>query len=159
MNAYLERLKQIEMEDGQQREEVDPSLPIRKPMKNSTSGLATGAPQQEESEDESYKNSFFYQNFDNFMGSDEGFQGMFNEFTQLASGLKAQVDQGFMPKPIAEQKLRSFLEDNTNHYKQESLRKKDDPMNQDNQQMMAQMLGALSGESPQGEMNQEGGEL
>lgn len=157
MSAYLDRLKQIEMEETQQREEVDPSLPIRKPMKNTTSGLATGAP-QEESPNEDYKNSFFYQNFDNFMSSDEGFQGMFNELTQLASGLKTQVDQGFMPKPIAEQKLRSFLEDNTNHYKQESLRKKNDPINQENQQMMAQMLGALSGETPQGEMNQEGGE-
>lgn len=157
MSAYLERLKQIEAEEMERPVESDPSLPINRPMKNTTNGLAIGGSPEEQEPDEEYKNSFFYQNFNNFMGNDEGFKGMFDEYTQLASGLKSQVDQGFMPLPIAEQKLRSYLEDSSNHYRAEASRNKDDPMNQENQQMMMQMIGALSNETPQGEEIQEGG--
>lgn len=92
-------------------------LPIRKPGQEgqivSPSGVPVGrAPiNQEPQEDESYKNTAFYANFDYHRQNDPHFNNLSNEMTQMATGLRKQVEAGYMPQEIAQDRLQQFIHD------------------------------------------------
>lgn len=117
-NAYLERMGELEAKRRQRADEFAQAsgLPINRPQTNqSPSGVPTGQSPKPE-EDNSYKESTFYQNFDHFKQNDPYFGGVMDELTQLATGLREQVKQGYMPQPIAEQRLRQFVQDSASHF-------------------------------------------
>ena len=62
-------------------------------------------------------------NMERFQQEDPKFNPIMESFTNLAMGLKAQVDNGFMPRQIAEQRLHQFIADHRKGY--------DKPLKQD----------------------------
>ncbi|QOC54809.1 hypothetical protein [Proteus phage 3H10_20] len=146
-NTYLERMKELEMENNPNRGiQESPSLPLHRPQDNKGNIMAKGLNEDQPEEDNSYQDSFFYQNVKNFQDNDEHFGGMFNELVDLASALRAQVEQGFMPKPIAEQRIRSFIEDSNKQYMRELPKIKKQKEQQETEQKMLALLGALGQE-------------
>lgn len=155
-NAYLERMNQLNEERvnaNKRTLEASTGLPIQRPnnQQGSPSGVPTGEIPKPE-EDESYKQSPFYQNFDNFKQNDPHFGGVVDELTKLATGLREQVKQGFMPQQIAEDRLKQFVSDTSQHF----TRKEPELKKQAEQEQMMKMLGALSQGSQQ--QNQPQGE-
>lgn len=155
-NAYLERMGELEAQRRQRNvEELQASgLPIARPQSvQPPSGVPTGQSPKPE-EDESYKESTFYQNFDHFKQNDPYFGGMMDELTQLATGLREQVQQGYMPQPIAEQRLRQFVQDSASHFQRnEKPLMEKAKQEQDQQKIMGiinQFAGKPQQEEPQG---------
>lgn len=116
-NAYLDRMGELEAQRRQKQDDTLQSsgLPINRPQKEQQTGVPSGTSPKTE-EDESYKNSTFYQNFDHFQQNDPYFGGVMKELTDLATGLREQVNQGYMPQQIAEQRLHQFVSDTSSHY-------------------------------------------
>lgn len=92
-------------------------LPIRKPGSDQLqlpSGVPVGKspmPQEGPGEDESYKNSTFWNNFDYHRQDDPHFNNLSTELTKLATGLRKQVEAGYMPPQIAQDNLKQFIQD------------------------------------------------
>lgn len=116
-NAYLERMGELEAQRRQKNDEVlqASGLPINRPKTEQPEGVPSGGSPKPEV-DESYKDSTFYQNFSHFQENDPYFGGVMKELTDLATGLREQVKQGYMPQQIAEQRLHQFVSDTSNHY-------------------------------------------
>lgn len=117
-NPYTERLnslndKRVNSNVRQLRDMV--GLPLHKPGERLTSpsGVPVGGspmPQQPQ-EDESYKQSTFYSNFDHHRQNDPHFDSLSGEMTKLATGLRKQVEAGYMPPQIAQDNLKQFIQD------------------------------------------------
>lgn len=118
-NPYIDRMEQLDSKrttaNYRQLSEMV-GLPINRPGQQasvaSPSGVPTGntpLPQ----EDDSYKQSTFWQNFDYHRQNDEHFDGFTEELTKLATGLRQQVQNGYMPQAIAEDNIRQFIGDTT----------------------------------------------
>ncbi|MCS5736756.1 hypothetical protein, partial [Herbiconiux daphne] len=118
-NPYTERLnslndKRVNSNVRQLSDMV--GLPTRRPgggQLTSPSGVPVGAapiPQQPQ-EDESYKNTTFYNNFDHHRQNDPHFDSLAGEMTKLATGLRQQVEAGYMPPQIAQDNLKQFIQD------------------------------------------------
>lgn len=146
-SAYLERMNELNSQRvrNNARELEASGVPINRPKDRNIqppSGIPTGESPipNHEGEDESYKNSHFYNAFDSFKQNDPHFGGVIDELTKLATGLREQVSQGYMPPQIARQRLTQFVGDTMSHYQREepNLKKEDD------QRRMASLLGAMS---------------
>lgn len=118
-NPYTDRLNEL---DGKRvnsnvRQLSDMiGLPIRRPGEasiSSPSGVPVGKspmpPGHEE--DESYKNTAFYHNFDTHRQNDPHYNNLTTEMTKLATGLRQQVDAGYMPIQVAQDNLKQFVQD------------------------------------------------
>ncbi|MGC5648105.1 UNVERIFIED_CONTAM: hypothetical protein RF648_19295 [Kocuria sp. CPCC 205274] len=66
---------------------------------------------QQPQEDESYKQTTFYSNFDHHRQNDPHFDSLTGEMTKLATGLRKQVEAGYMPPQIAQDNLKQFIQD------------------------------------------------
>lgn len=151
-SAYLERMNELNSQRvrNNARELEASGVPINRPKDRnvqSPSGVPTGqSPMpQEQGEDESYKNSHFYNAFDSFKQNDPHFGGVIDELTKLATGLREQVNQGYMPPQIARQRLTQFVGDTMAHFQREEPRLQEEQK----QNQMAQLLGAMSGQVDQ----------
>lgn len=134
MNAYIERLQQLQGEK-QQRSESRFSPYLNRPMaatQNQGNPLPPEKPEEEQAP-QADMNSMFGMNFQEFSNQDKRFQDMMSEYTQLASGLGEQVRQGFMPEAIAKQRLESYVQDTMGYFQ------KNEPTIMDNPQMNAVM--------------------
>lgn len=158
-NAYLERMNQLQQErvrDNFQSFERSTGLPIQRPQapQQSPSGVPTGETPKPQ-EDEAYKDSQFYMNFQNFQQNDPRFGGVFDELTKLATGLRQQVQEGYMPPQIAQQRLRQFVADTSAHYQRNAKKfEKEDAEAEKQKQMMA-LMGALGQTAGQGQQQEE----
>lgn len=138
-NAYLLRLKQLsdqKVESNEQR--VAPIL--GRPLSRNAPGPSNPmmqAPQQEE-EAAPDMESMFGKNLESFQGQDKRFGKFMEEYASLAEGLKQEVDNGFMPMPLAKQRLESYLSDSANYFR------KNQPGIMDNPEVSAMMEGALA---------------
>lgn len=144
-NAYLERMNQLRSERRQtstrQLEEI--GVPIRRPKEQQEPGSPSGVPTGEApipKEDESYKDSHFYNAFEGYKGKDPYFGGVVDELTQLATGLREQVKLGYMPEQVARQRLTQFVGDTQQHFVRNKPKIEEE---QKNRQMQA-LLGALT---------------
>jgi|AKYZ01.1.fsa_nt_gi hypothetical protein len=144
-NAYLERMNQLRSERRQNttRQLEEAGVPIRRPQEHqapvSPSGVPTGqAPIPQE--DESYKDTHFYNAFEGYKGQDPYFGGVVDELTQLATGLREQVKLGYMPEQVARQRLTQFVGDTQQHF----IRNKPKIQEEEKNRQMQALLGALT---------------
>lgn len=149
-NAYLNRLKQLrdkKVEDNERR--IQPLL--SRPLSRQAPGPGMGpgpnqpAPQEEQGPD---MTSLFGKNIEAFQGQDKRFGEFMKEYGDLANGLKQEVEQGFMPMPIAQQRLQSYLQDSAGFFQ----RNKAGPM--DNPEVAAKVEGMLS-QAMQGQLPEQ----
>ena len=134
MNAYLERLQQLQGEK-QQRVESRFSPYLNRPMSNTQQSQSMMPPEKPEEEmpPQADMDSMFGMNFQEFANQDQRFGKMLDEFSQLAMGLGDQVKQGYMPESIAKQRLQSYVQDTAGYFQ------KNEPTLLDNPQMNAVM--------------------
>lgn len=149
MNAYLERLQQLQGEK-QQAEANRFSPYLNRPMTQQPQPQSGPRPMEkpeEEKPEEADMNSMFGMNFQEFSNGDKRFQEMMQEYSQLAMGLGEQVRSGFMPEAIAKKRLESYVKDTMGYFQ------KNEPGILDNPQMNA-VMEQMFNEQMQ---NQEGG--
>lgn len=150
-NAYLERMNQLQNERmNSSRKDISEStgVPIHRPAQQtqgSPSGVPTGEAPLPAGEDDSYKNSHFYTAFSHYSDSDPHFSGVMDEMTKLATGLREQVNSGYMPPQIARQRLTQFVGDTMAHFERQAPRLEEEQK----QNQMAQLLGAMSNQVTQ----------
>lgn len=152
MNAYLERLQQLQGEKQQaEAERFSPYL--NRPMAaQSQQGGVPKTPERPEDEQmpEADMNSMFGMNFQEFSNGDKRFQEMMQEYSQLAMGLGEQVRSGYMPEAIAKNRLESYVKDTMGYFQ------KNEPGILDNPQMNA-VMEQMFNKSMQDQQAQEGG--
>lgn len=155
-NAYLERMGELEAQTRKKQDDFLQSsgLPISRPRTEQPNSVPSGQSPKPDGEDESYKDSTFYQNFDNFQKNDPYFGGVVKELTDLATGLRDQVKNGYMPQQIAEQRLHQFVQDTSTHY-QKNEKPLAEKANQEKQQaeimgIIGQFVGNPQQQQPQG---------
>lgn len=116
-NPYTDRLSELDgkrVHSNVRQLSNMVGLPIKRPGTiSSPSGAPLGASPMptEPHEDESYKQSTFYNNFDHHRQNDEHFNNLSTEMTKLATGLRKQVEAGYMPPQIAQDNLKQFVQD------------------------------------------------
>lgn len=144
-NAYLERMNQLRSERRQnstrQLEEI--GVPIRRPQEPQQPGSPSGVPTGEApipQEDESYKDTHFYNALEGYKNQDPHFGGVIDELTQLATGLREQVKLGYMPEQVARQRLTQFVGDTQQHF----IRNKPQLEKEEQNRQMQSLLGALT---------------
>lgn len=139
-NAYLSRLKQLsdkKVVDNERRVQPLMSRPLSKNAPGPGMGPGPSQPQAEEEQGPDMT-SLFGKNIESFQNQDKRFGEFMKEYGDLANGLKQEVEQGFMPMPIAKQRLESYLADSAGFFQ----RNKAGPM--DNPEIAAKMEGLLS---------------
>jgi len=112
---YERRMKDLEIKKVQHNVASNPLL--QRPTNIRTTGLEN-KPSQPENEDpfKDIKDTPFFSNVERFKQEDPKFGGIMESYTNLAMGLKAEVDNGFMPRQIAEQRLYQFIQDHRKSY-------------------------------------------
>lgn len=116
-NAYLDRMEQLNgkrVQSNVRQLSQMAGLPVQRPGDNGATASPSGVPTGNNpmpQEDESYKKSTFFTNFNSHQNEDEHFGAFSDELTKLATGLRKQVEQGYMPQSIAEDNLRQFIGD------------------------------------------------
>lgn len=143
-NAYLDRMRELEdkrVSRNSQELETASGLPIQRPQNQQPpSNVPTGQSPKPE-DDESYKQSLFYQHMDNFQQNDPHFGGVMKELTELATGLREQVKQGFMPEPIAQERLKQFVADTSDQYNRNAPRLQQEAKEQAQAKMIEGLIG------------------
>lgn len=150
-NAYLSRLKQLsdkKVADNERRVQPMLSRPLTRNAPGPGMGPGPNQPQQAPEEQGPDMNSMFGKNIEAFQNEDKRFQGFMKEYGDLANGLRQEVEQGFMPMPIAQQRLQSYLQDSAGFFQ----RNKAGPM--DNPQIAEKMEGMLS-QAMQGQLPEQ----
>lgn len=146
-NAYLLRLKQLR-DQKVEAEERRAAPVLGRPMTRQAPGPAM-VPNQPTAEEEEQPDmeSMFGKNLQSFEGEDKRFGQFMQEYAQLAEGLKQEVDNGFMPMPIAQQRLQSYLQDSAGYFQKNAAGPMDNP---EISAMMEGMLGqAMQGQLPE----------
>lgn len=129
-NAYLDRLSQLE---GQKAEKLSRGLPLNRPMTEQPmnaqpAGMAGNPKPKQHDETAGFDmDSMFGRSLESYKGQDKRFGQMTEDYTQLVSGLKQQVDAGMMPEVIAKQKMQQFLSDGRKHFSTNKASPMDNP--------------------------------
>lgn len=126
-SAYLERMTQL-TQNKMDSAAKQFGLPLNRPMNKTPAGMA-GQPMPEEQPEEEGPdmNSFFGKTFQDMEGSDKRFGQMFQDLGKLASGLRQEVDAGFMPESIAKQRLQQYVADSQKWFSQNQPTLMDNP--------------------------------
>lgn len=149
-NAYLSRLKQLsdkKVTDNERKVQPLLSRPLSRNAPGPGMGPGPNQPQAQEEQGPDM-NSLFGKNIESFQNQDKRFQSFMKEYGDLANGLRQEVDQGFMPMPIAQQRLKSYLQDSAGFFQ----RNKAGPM--DNPEIAAKIEGML-GQAMQGQLPEQ----
>ena len=145
-NAYVRRLEQLrnqKVEDNKRR--VLPRAVQRDvPEQQGGPAMGPGNPgAAEEEEVMANMDNMFGMSVQKFEGEDSRFQEFMKQYTQMANGLRQQVDQGYMPMPIAQQRLEQYLNDSRGYFSQNAASPMDNPQ-------VAQAIDGLMGQAMQG---------
>ena len=99
-------------------------LPTSKPMDSSGNPLASnpdGNPNDQNAKEqaaaEMFNRSTFGQMHNHFTENDKHYKSFTDNLTSLAMTLKSQVDNGYMPMAIAQQKIEDFVNDHREGFK------------------------------------------
>lgn len=164
--AYLERMNQLRSERRQNtsRQLEETGVPIRRPQEyqapqqGSPSGVPTGdAPIPQE--DESYKDTHFYNAFEGYKGKDPHFGSVVDELTQLATGLREQVKLGYMPEQMARQRLTQFVGDTQQHFVRNKPQLEKEEKNRQMEALLGAMTQATGQEQAQAQTQQQNQEI
>lgn len=109
-SAYLERMTQL-TQNKMDSAAKQFGLPLNRPMNKQASGMAGDPMPQQEEEKGPDMDSFFGKTFQDLEGTDSRFGQMFKDLGQLANGLRQEVQAGFMPEPVAKQRLQQYVQD------------------------------------------------
>ena len=132
---YLQRLEQLKSEEAAAQSAAS-GLPLQRPQAPVQEKEMLGIPQEPEADPmEQAMSSQFGKNLEGFSSQDSRFQEMMQEYIKLANGLREQVSSGYMPQPVAEQKLKDFIADSGKHFKANAAGPMDNP----------QIKGAIEG--------------
>lgn len=152
--AYSKRMAELQQKTTDTRKEQLSTMFGLQRRPTTTNGPSI--PNAPQAPDESYKDTDFYKNLTYHRDNDEHFKNHLDSFTQLVMGLKNEVDKGYMPKPIAQQRIADYLHDGAMH------RQSIDPQVQQEQSQQAvadaantQMAQAIS-QMQQGGQGEEG---
>lgn len=124
-NAYLERLSELKQKKAESNS-ARLGIPIQRPLNKQQPGMA-GNPLPESSEETVQPESFFTKGFNKEMETDTRFQGFMQEYTDMALGLRDQVQQGFMPEVIAKQRLQQYVQDSASWFSKNKAGAMDHP--------------------------------
>lgn len=119
MSAYLDRMKELQATTQQsnfRQSMMAKGLPLHRPGSDEPVIAPYNGESPKPEEDESYKNSHFYMNFDYHRNNDPHFDSMVGELTHLSSALRDQVQQGYMPARLARQRVIQYVTDTMSHY-------------------------------------------
>lgn len=147
-NAYLSRLKQLRDQKVESNEKkVQPMLnrPLTRNAPTPGMGPGPAQPQEEQGPDMS---SMFGKNIESFSNEDKRFGEFFQEYTKLAEGLRQEVQEGFMPMPIAQQRLQSYINDSAGYFSKNKASAMDNP----------QVAAMVEGLMAQGMQQEQGGQ-
>ncbi|MGL5015595.1 MAG: hypothetical protein ACRC6V_15115 [Bacteroidales bacterium] len=125
-SAYLERMTQL-TQNKMDSAAKQFGLPLNRPMNKTPTGMAGQPMPQEEEEQGPDMNSFFGKTFQDMEGSDKRFGTMFQDLGKLASGLRQEVEAGFMPESIAKQRLQQYVQDSQKWFGQNQAGLMDNP--------------------------------
>lgn len=125
-SAYLERMTQL-TQNKMDSAAKQFGLPLNRPMNKTPAGMAGQPMPQQEEEQGPDMNSFFGKTFQQLEGEDKRFGTMFQDLGKLASGLRQEVEAGFMPEPIAKQRLQQYVADSQKWFSQNQPTLMDNP--------------------------------
>lgn len=151
---YLDRLNQLEEQSVISR---NGGLPLNRPQSEEQKDML-GIPQEPEPQEDPMEKAMqtqFGMNLQNFSKQDARFQDMMGEYQKLAMGLKQQVDSGYMPLPIAQQKLKEFLSDSGHYFNTHEAGPMDNP---ENKAMLEGILSQAMGGGQQPSPDMMGGD-
>lgn len=149
-NAYLTRLKQLrdkKVEDNEKKVQPFLSRPMTRQAPGPGMGPGPNQPQAPEEQGPDM-NSLFGRNLESFKGEDKRFGQFFDEYRQMAEGLKEEVNNGFMPLPIAQQRLNSYLKDSAGFFSRNKAGPMDNPK-------VAEMMEGMLAQSMQGQLPEQ----
>lgn len=135
-SAYLDRMNQLKSSKMEEQAKAF-GLPLNRPMNKTPAGMAGQPMPQKPQEPQIDENSFFGKTFQQMQGEDKRFGDMFQNLHKLANGLRQEVQAGFMPEPIAKQRIQQYLQDSQQWFSQNQ------PTLMDNPQMSAAIEGVL----------------
>lgn len=149
-NAYLSRLTQLrdrKVEDNTRKVQPLMSRPMSRQAPGPAMGPGPNQPAEQPEEKGPDMGSMFGRNVEAFGKEDLRFDKFMKEYGELANGLRQEVESGYMPMPIAQQRLQSYLQDSAGFFQ----RNKAGPM--DNPEIAAKMEGmfeqAMGGQLPE----------
>ncbi|MGL5013515.1 MAG: hypothetical protein ACRC6V_04370 [Bacteroidales bacterium] len=149
-NAYLSRLNQLRDKKIESNERKIGPLMTR-PLSSQAPGPGMGPgpaqPQQEEEQGPDMTTQFA-RNIEAFRGEDKRFGQFMEEYTKMAEGLRAEVEQGYMPMPIAKQRLESYLNDSSGFFTRNAPGPMDNPA-------VAEKMEGLLMQASQGELPEQ----
>lgn len=133
-NAYIKRLGQLREQKVQASEKKIQPL-LSRPLSKQAPGPAQNPnpPRPEEAQPD--MTSMFGRNVEMFTGEDKRFGNFMQQYTEMANGLREQVKEGFMPEPIAKQRLEQYLGDSMKYFQDHKAGVMDNP----------QVAGAIEG--------------
>lgn len=149
-NAYLSRLKQLrdnKVEDNTRRVQPMINRPLSRQAPNPGMGPGPNQPDAAPEEQGPDMTSLFGKNIESFQNQDKRFQSFMEEYGNLANGLRQEVEQGFMPMPIAQQRLQSYLQDSAGFFQRNKAGPMDNPAIAEKMEGMLQQ--AMGGELPE----------
>lgn len=148
-SAYLERMTQL-TQNKMDSAAKQFGLPLNRPMNKTPAGMAGQPMPQQEEEQGPNMETMFGKTFQQMEGEDKRFGQMFQDLGKLASGLRQEVEAGFIPEPIAKQRLQQYVQDSQKWFSQNQAGLMDNP----------QFAGAIEGILKQAhEKSQAGSEV
>ncbi|MGL5015524.1 MAG: hypothetical protein ACRC6V_14750, partial [Bacteroidales bacterium] len=137
-SPYLERLEQLR-ETKMQTQSDALGLPLNKPGAPVEGNGLAGNPMPEKPEQPGPDmTTMFGKTIQDLEGTDRRFGKMFQDLNKLASGLRQEVEAGFMPEVLAKQKIEQYVKDSQQWFS------KNDPKMMDNPQMYGAIEGILA---------------
>lgn len=149
-NAYLSRLKQLsdkKVVDNERRVQPMLSRPLSKQAPGPAMGPGPNQPVEQEEQGPDMT-SMFGKNIEAFQGEDKRFGAFMKEYGDLANGLKQEVESGFMPMPIAKQRLESYLRDSAGFFQRNKAGPMDNPK-------VAEMMEGMLAQASQGQLPEQ----
>lgn len=116
-NAYIGRMEELTSNKEANTAKLF-NLPSTAPLNRRAPGMA-GNPVPEGPEVPNM-DSQFGRKFNAYSQRDPSFTPMMQEFTALTSGLKEQVDSGYMPEAMAKKNLEQYIMDMRGHRETEA---------------------------------------
>lgn len=149
-SAYLDRLTQLH--DNKMESQAKAfGLPINRPLSQSAPGMSGNPMPQEPQEPMPDMNNVFGKTFEQLGGEDARFGTAMDDFKKLALGLREQVNAGYMPEPIARQKIQQYVNDSANWFNKNPATPMDNPEVQQMIEGLAKNMYEKEQQAPQGD--------
>lgn len=125
-SAYLERMTQL-TQNKMDSAAKQFGLPLNRPMNKTPAGMAGQPMPKQEEEQGPNMDNMFGKTFQQMQGEDKRFGQMVQDLGKLASGLRQEVEAGFIPEPIAKQRLEQYVQDSQKWFSQNQPGLMDNP--------------------------------